>query len=109
MVCSLLLFTVVCIWDFLFPLYCRQGFAFRLIVEIITAGWLVLAVQSPKYRPQRSFILLKFVIFIIVLGLATLLGENPYRSFGAILNGWRVDRPPSSVLLFCGGYFGVKN
>ncbi|MEK7136482.1 MAG: O-antigen ligase family protein [Patescibacteria group bacterium] len=83
-ICGLFIITFLPLYVsgiFYFPYIAGKGFAFRLIVEIITAGWLVLAVQSPKYRPQRSFILLAAAIFIIVLGLATLLGENPYRSF----------------------------
>ncbi len=64
-----------------FPYITGKAFVFRLIVEIIAMAWLVLALQSPKYRPQRSGIILAALAFVASLVLATIFSDNPYRSF----------------------------
>ena len=91
--------------SFFFPYIAGKAFAFRLIVEIITAGWLVLADQSPKYRPHRSYILLAATIFIVVLGVAMVAGENPYRSFWS--NFERMEGLVTHLHLFF--YFLLRN
>lgn len=67
--------------SFYFPFITGKAFAFRIIVELIAIAWLVLAVKDPAYRPARSWIMWAFGIFVGVMGLATIFGENPLRSF----------------------------
>ena len=40
-----------------FPFITGKNFAFRIIVEVLFALWLLLALRNPEIRPKRSFIL----------------------------------------------------
>ena len=64
-----------------FPFITGKNFAFRIIVEIILAAWVILALRDSFYRPKKSIILIAFATFIGILALADFFGENPYRSF----------------------------
>lgn len=64
-----------------FPFISGKNFAFRIIVEIAFAAWLLLALRNPEYRPRRSVLLWSILFFIITLGVSTLLAESPYKSF----------------------------
>ncbi len=64
-----------------FPFITGKNFAFRIIVEIVFAAWIVLALYEPAYRPKRSLILGSFSILLIVMFFADLFGENPLMSF----------------------------
>lgn len=67
--------------SFFFPYITGKAFAFRFIIEIVTACWLILAIQGSKYRPNRSSILASIGAFVGILIIATIFSENPYRSF----------------------------
>lgn len=64
-----------------FPFITGKNFTFRIIVEILLGLYIALAVMEPKFRPKFSWLLGAFVILLFVIGLADLLGENPYKSF----------------------------
>lgn len=64
-----------------FPFISGKGFAFRIIVEIIFALWLILALRDSEYRPRVSHILTGALLFIGVLLIANIFGVAPYRSF----------------------------
>ena len=64
-----------------FPFITGKNFAFRIIVEIITLLWLVLLTRDAGARPKLSTILASITGFALVLGLATIFAQNPYRSF----------------------------
>lgn len=64
-----------------FPFITGKNFAFRIIVEIIFASWLVLAIIDKSYRPKFSWILGAFVWFVGIMFLADLFGVSPHKSF----------------------------
>ncbi len=64
-----------------FPFITGKNFALRIIVEILLGLYLALAVLDASYRPRFSWLLSSFAIFLAIVGLADLLGENPYKSF----------------------------
>ena len=64
-----------------FPFITTKAFAWRIIVEIIFAGWILLALQDADYRPKKSLILYSLFIFLGIIGLADLFGVAPLKSF----------------------------
>ena len=74
-------FLVLIVVDFFFfPYITGKNFAFRIIVEIALAAWILLALYEPHYRPRFSFILAAFATFIGVIFLADLFGVYPPKS-----------------------------
>ena len=64
-----------------FPFITTKAFAWRIIIEIVFAAWLLLAAVEPAYRPKKSPILYAVLGFIILIGISDLLGVSPERSF----------------------------
>jgi len=64
-----------------FPYTTGKNFAFRILVELATVLWIGLMVSNKEYRPRNSTILLAVLAFTFIVGLADLLGANPYNSF----------------------------
>jgi len=65
-----------------FPYITGKNFTFRILVEIVTALWLILLLLRPsEYKPKKSFILYALGMFILAAGISTLVSANPYRSF----------------------------
>ena len=64
-----------------FPFITGKNFAFRILVEIIAALWIVLMIFDARYKPKKSFIAAMLAIFVIILTLSSVFGENFYRSF----------------------------
>jgi uncharacterized membrane protein len=86
-----------------FPFITGKAFAFRLIVEIILACYLILAVREPLYRPKFSWVLGALAVFLIAIGLADLLAVNPYKAFWS-----NFERMEGYItLLHLGAYFLV--
>src|SRR3990167_7882880 len=74
-----------------FPFITGKNFAFRILIEVATAGWLALALLYPSYRPRRSWILAAFALFVLVVALADALGAYPFKSFWSNferMDGW---------------------
>ncbi|MDP3645524.1 MAG: O-antigen ligase family protein [bacterium] len=74
-----------------FPFITGKNFAFRIIVEIITGAWLVLALISDTYRPRRSWIVGAFALFVLVMAIADAQGAYPFKSFWSNyerMDGW---------------------
>lgn len=67
--------------SFFFPFITTKAFAWRIIVEIIFAAWLPLAILDTDYRPRRSIILYSIFGFLVIIGLADILGVAPIKSF----------------------------
>ncbi|HBD25102.1 MAG: hypothetical protein A2566_02295 [Candidatus Zambryskibacteria bacterium RIFOXYD1_FULL_40_13] len=63
-----------------FPYIAGKGFAFRILVEIIFGLFVILAFIDKEYRPRFSWITKAFIVFTLVILLADLLGQNPYKS-----------------------------
>lgn len=67
--------------DYFFPYITGKNFAFRIIVEFICAGWIVLALYEPLYRPKFSWISASFLAFLTVMYIANINGQSPQDSF----------------------------
>jgi len=63
-----------------FPFITGKNFAFRIIVEIIFALWIVLALRDRSYAPNKSAILYSILTFMAVLTVADIFGANLFRS-----------------------------
>lgn len=86
-----------------FPFITGKNFVFRLIVEVILASWLILAFRDRSYLPKKSYFLWAVLGLLVVTTLATIFGENPYRSFWS-----NYERMGGLVsLLHVGAYFFV--
>jgi len=66
---------------FFFPFITGKNFFFRVITEIIFLLWVILAVFDKGYRPKKTPLVLALGVTLFILFLATIFGENPYRSF----------------------------
>jgi hypothetical protein len=64
-----------------FPFITGKAFAFRILVELLFGGYLILALLDKNYRPKYSWILYAFLAFFVVVGIADIFGVNPYKSF----------------------------
>lgn len=64
-----------------FPYITGRNFAFRILIEIALVLWIGLAILDKKYRPKPTLLLWAVTVFVAVVGLADLLGVDPYTSF----------------------------
>jgi len=64
-----------------FPYITGKNFTFRVIVEIALAAWTLLALMDAKYRPRFSWVLASLTLFVAVVGIADLFGQNAFKSF----------------------------
>ncbi len=64
-----------------FPFITGKAFYFRIIVEIATLLYIVLAAIDREYRPRLSPIMASAGIFLIILGLATVSAVDPLKAF----------------------------
>ena len=64
-----------------FPFITGKNFAFRIIVEIIFAAWLLLLYYDASYRPKKNLITIAVGAFVGIVAIADIFGINPYRSF----------------------------
>ncbi len=69
------------IGNLFFPYITGKNIVFRVLVEILTAGWLILVILDKRYLPKKSLIVYAVSAFLVVMSLATALGVDPYRSF----------------------------
>mgnify|MGYP001562311072 CR=1 FL=1 len=65
----------------LFPFITGKNFAFRAIVEVVVALWLILLLFDKSYRPKRSWLMYAVLALVIVTGIATIKAIYPYRAF----------------------------
>ncbi len=64
-----------------FPFITGKNFAFRIIIEILFAAWIILALKLRAYRPGKSAITLSVLAFTVILLLSTIFSIDPARSF----------------------------
>jgi tetratricopeptide (TPR) repeat protein/O-antigen ligase len=64
-----------------FPFIVGKNFAFRIVVEVMFSAWLVLAILDPAYRPKKSHLFMTLAVFMGIITLAAIFGENPTKSF----------------------------
>jgi hypothetical protein len=65
----------------LFPYITGKNFAFRILIEIAAAAWLLLMIINKDYRPKKSAILYAYSAFVFILFLSNIFSVNPVRSF----------------------------
>jgi len=63
-----------------FPFIVGKGFAFRILVEILFGLFITLAFIDKEYRPKFSWLTKSVLLFTLVMLVADLLGQNPYKS-----------------------------
>ncbi len=66
---------------FFFPFITGKNFTFRIIVEITTALWLILALRDRSALPKSSRLLQAFAVFLGVMFISDLLSPNSFKSF----------------------------
>jgi len=66
---------------FFFPFVGPKSLYFMGLVQIIFFAWLILIINSPQYRPRKNPLLIALVLFLIVLILSSVFGENLSYSF----------------------------
>ena len=74
-----------------FPFITGKAFAFRILVEIIFALWLLLVIRDKKYAPKFSKISLALTVFTVVIFITDMFGLNPLRSIWSNferMEGW---------------------
>ena len=64
-----------------FPFITGKNFSFRIITEVMTALWLGLLLFDANYKPRKSWVLAMLAIFVGIVALSSIFGENFYRSF----------------------------
>lgn len=74
-----------------FPFIAGKNFAFRMLVEIATAGWVVLAMADKRYRPRFSWVLVLFALFTAWMAIADFFAVNAHKAFWSNferMDGW---------------------
>lgn len=74
-----------------FPFISSKGFAFRILVEIAAASWLLLALTNKEYRPKFSWLLLIYGALVGWMFIADLAAVNPDKAFWSNferMDGW---------------------
>lgn len=77
--------------DLYFPFITGKNFAFRVLVEIALAGWIVLALADRRYRPRFSWVLVSFALLVAWTFFADLLAVNPHKAIWSNferMDGW---------------------
>src|SRR3989338_195987 len=67
--------------SFFFPTLHPQTIYFRVLVEIAFVLYIFLLFQSRRYLPKLSPLLISMTLFIAILGITSLLGIHPEKSF----------------------------
>lgn len=63
-----------------FPYITGKNFLFRVLVEIAFFLWIALAFIDKNYRPKRSWLMVSFFIFTLVMAAADVFGVNATKS-----------------------------
>ncbi len=74
-----------------FPFITGKNFAFRIIVEVITVLWFILALRDKSVLPKSSKLLWAFVAFVGVIFVSDIFSPNAFKSFWSNyerMEGW---------------------
>ena len=71
---------IIVAYSFFFPFITGKNFAFRIIVELLFGGWLILILYNRSYRPRFSWLLGSIIAFVGIIAVADIFGENPLKS-----------------------------
>jgi O-antigen ligase/tetratricopeptide (TPR) repeat protein len=64
-----------------FPFITGKGFFFRTLIELAAVLYICLAVRDRSYIPKKSMVVYSLSTFLGVMLIATLLSQNPLKSF----------------------------
>lgn len=64
-----------------FPFITGKNFLFRILVEIATGLWLILAIRDKSYLPKISWILKSFLFLLVTMAISDLMSPNVLKSF----------------------------
>lgn len=78
---SILLIPFVITSDMFFPFITGKNFTFRIMVEFLAAGTLILALRDPAYRPRFSWMTVGVLSLMAAATLATIFSVEPTKSF----------------------------
>lgn len=86
-----------------FPYISGRNFVFRMLVEVALVLWGALAILNKSYRPKLKPIMIAVLAFVAVIGVADLLGVDPYNSIWS-----RLERMEGyMMILHLAAYFTV--
>lgn len=68
-------------FNLFFPYITGKNFSFRILLEVLTACYVLLAIRVPKYRPRASLVMWAFGLFVLWMALATATSVDPIKSF----------------------------
>jgi len=103
------IFPLIVANSFFFPFITGKAFYFRILVEVIFAGWLILAFLDAKYRPRLNALTISVTLFMLVTLIADLLGVNPIRSIWSNferMEGWLTIVHLWALFMAATGIFG---
>jgi len=81
MTCLALLTPLIMSGNFFFPFVSPKSLYFMGFVQVIFFTWLFLIFYFPQYRPRKNPLLVALILFLVVLTLSSVFGENPSYSF----------------------------
>ncbi|MBA3789284.1 O-antigen ligase family protein [Patescibacteria group bacterium] len=67
--------------SFFFPFITGKNFAFRILVEIALAGWVLLTLIDARYRPRFSWTFVLFSALVVWMAIADAFAVNPAKAF----------------------------
>ncbi|MCK5592087.1 MAG: hypothetical protein KAI72_09045, partial [Candidatus Pacebacteria bacterium] len=67
--------------DMFFPFITGKNFAFRVLIELMLGGWIILAYLNEEYRPKLSAVAVAIALLVVIVGVADILGVNFEKSF----------------------------
>ena len=97
------LIVFIVINDMFFPFITGKNFAFRVLVELMFGGWIVLAYLNEEYRPKLSAVAIAVTLLVVIVGIANIFGVNFDKSFWS--NYERMDGYITTLHIFA--YFLV--
>ena len=87
--------------SWIFPYITSKAIPFRIIVELMSLAYLILALKFSKYRPKKSWILYGLLIFTGIAIITSVLGINPKLSFiGDLERMWGINMWVHLILFF---------
>ncbi|KND47931.1 MAG: O-antigen ligase [Parcubacteria bacterium C7867-004] len=94
-----------------FPFITGKAFAFRILVEIALASYLLLVLVDRKYRPRFSWTLVIFGVFTAWVAVADAFGVLPVKAFWSNferMDGWVTLIHVFALFLITGAVFSVE-
>ena len=74
--------------DQYFPFITGKAYLFRILVEIGTGAYILLALADKKYRPRFSWTLLLYGAFALWMLIADLSAVNPHKALCLTMSAW---------------------